>query len=736
MPFSTSFCLTNTGSLPSNTTLSFYSNVDGYTVPFQTTVPLFSVTGNNCPYTLNGVYDNTQTIKVESSIGNCCAVVNVTPNDPCTFCNLGFDSYSSTTLSRIVAGNLTGSCDNNITDYLIEWYNINDLNTVVYTSGFGVEFQPYSFTHPLVGLSSIPALSGTYVPVIKKIKLNGIKYSSQLETGFVQASLNCFTNTTVSVSPLTCNNGTQQGNYSHLTQFSGASQGQFPVPVQSTFLLSNTTNYFAWKFDGFDIPDTMKITYYGSYYNNTPIVLEYFQIGSEVNYNQNNWSSSLFPKLTKTNLGFGGFNKVTCLTGLTRSVNDFLILEILPNQTNTKTNFNFYFKCLDTFDCVTCMDNYLNTPYKIIQSSLVFTLDNCFNLNITARISGCTDNDINNSDVGKYIISNSSLYSNSPAATNVYTYSFNETLYTGRTNCSPSGNYIVNTNTCNPNTGNIISFMKDNSGVNGTGFISMEFSNSVDFLAYYNTYLYWANQPYYNGTPNDPTNINYYRHFKLTVPIPNNPNDPCGDDTFRAEFYIHPSTIVTTGTSNTNYTLTITMPTIEIGINYPNCYNNCNGTLLYQKNLINLSSTGNTNNFNYVNNASSRVFKPFNEVSWATLNFNSLTASTYSGSYQISEFLNRTSPYSGSTPTYIPSLNAETCVINNGGTYYTQFGYNSQFWGRNLYYYYFELQNPLNPSDLYIYAKNITNGNITGDNILIYTYLNNVGTVINPNYFV
>ena len=176
MPFSTSFCLTNIGSLPSNTTLSFYSNVDGYTVPFQTTVPLFSVTGNNCPYTLNGVYDNTQTIKVESSIGNCCAVVNVTPNDPCTFCNLGFDVYSSSTISVIVAGNLTGSCSANITDYVIEWYETSNPNTIVFTSGKGTAFLPYSYPHPLTGLQSVPVLTGEYVPVIQKIKLNGINY--------------------------------------------------------------------------------------------------------------------------------------------------------------------------------------------------------------------------------------------------------------------------------------------------------------------------------------------------------------------------------------------------------------------------------------------------------------------------------------------------------------------------------------------------------------------------------
>ena len=367
MPFSSSFCLTNTGSLQLGTSVDFYSDEDNYTDPFQTDILLSDITGSNCPYVLNGIPNGTTTLQILDVNSSCCVTIPISQNTICDICDLGFDSYSSTTLGRIIAGNLTGSCSANITDYLIEWYNINDLNTVVYTSGKGSEFLPYGFPHPLTGIASIPALSGTYVPIIKYIKLNGINYSSDLETGFVQTELNCFTNTTISVSPLTCVNGNISGDYTHLIQFSGASQGIAPVPVQSTFLLSNNTNYFAWRFNAFNVQDTIKITYYGTHYNNTPIVLEYFNVG-------NDNTSTIYsnnPKTVQTSNSFKpGFNKVTCLTGLTRSTNDYLVLEIIPNVSNFKTDFQLYFTCLENYNCETCYDNYLNSPYKILGNTI------------------------------------------------------------------------------------------------------------------------------------------------------------------------------------------------------------------------------------------------------------------------------------------------------------------------------------------------------------------------------
>ena len=590
MPFSSSFCLTNTGSLQLGTSVDFYSDEDNYTDPFQTDILLSDITAPNCPYVLTNIPDGTTTLQILDVNSSCCVEIPISQNTICDICDLGFDVYSSTTLSRIVAGNLTGSCSANITDYLIEWYNINDLNTVVYTSGKGSEFLPYGFPHPLTGIASIPALSGTYVPIIKYIKLNGINYSSDLETGFVQAELNCFTNTTISVSPLTCVNGNISGDYTHLIQFSGASQGIAPVPVQSTFLLSNNTNYFAWRFNAFNVQDTIKITYYGTHYNNTPIVLEYFNVG-------NDNTSTIYsnnPKTVQTSNSFKpGFNKVTCLTGLTRSTNDYLVLEIIPNVSNFKTDFELYFTCLENYNCETCYDNYLNSPYKILGNTITGQTLSCNRFDVTYTISGCSTSDLSTSDYYKYSFT-ASL--GNQTTSNTLVSSFNGSFINGGTlqnsnvSCSPRTQDLQTS--CQANSDNTLSFIKDNSGVGGIGNVYMTFSSFNDLSDFFNTY----NQRLTTvGVESDPTKLGYYSYVMLKVPIPSSINDPCGDGTPKINYLFHTSSVVTTGITQGNYFMNLTMPTITKQISFTSCDIGCDLSVVERINEINLSSTGTTN---------------------------------------------------------------------------------------------------------------------------------------------
>jgi hypothetical protein len=741
MSFSTSFCITNTGSLLQGTSVDFYSDVDGYTTPFQTDILLSNITGDNCPYVLTNIPNGTTTLQILDVNSSCCVTVPITQNTYCDICDLGFDVYSSTTLGRIVAGNLTGSCDNNITDYLIEWYNITDLNTPVYTSGFGLEFGPYSFTHPLVGLSSIPALSGTYVPVIKKVKLNGVNYSSQLESGFVQSTLNCFTNTTVSVSPLTCDNGTNQGDYTHLLQFSGASQGQSPVPVQSTFLLSDTTNYFAWRFNGYSVPDTVKITYYGTYYNNTPIILEYYNVGND--NSTTDFSNNLNPKLVRNSLYSQqpGFNRVTCLTGLTRSVDDYLVLEITPNILNFKTDYDFYFTCLETFNCDTCFNNYLNSPYKIQGSSITGITQSCNRLYISFNTSGCTTSDIENTDYYKYFYTPSiiSPIFNSAArySTNGLISSFNIHWFSG-VSCSQQGS--ASQTVCKPFSNNTLSFTKNLSGVGGVGNIYMTFSNYSDLLDFYNSYNLVLS---YATVISNPTDIRYYRFIYLKVPVlsldPNTAlNESCGDTTVFKDYFLHTSSVVTTGSTSNGWFMNVTMPTITKQISFTNCELYCDSYIDGVVTTINYSSTGDSlNNVSWINNSGNRVDIPFYGFSQITLNNNINTGSTFQNYEIISSYLNKTLPMSGTNYTIIPSLSAQTCDLI--GEYRSQnylSGYNDDYYIKYQYDYRVELTNVLDINDFKILAKNLVNGVPTGNYFTIWEIQN--GTVIysDPNFII
>ena len=575
MSFSTSFCLTNTGNLPSNTTLAFYSNVDGYTNPLigQSSVPLVSVTGNNCPYTLTNVPDGTTTIKVQSSTGNCCAVIDISPNNPCSFCDIGFDFFLTNTISQIVAGNLTGSCDSVISDYRIDWYEISNPSSPVYkftTGPAGTLYGSIQHTHPLVGITSVPVPNGIYNPVLTRVNINGINYSSTSIPGFVQADLNnCFSNVTVNSAPLTCANGPELGDYSHIVNFSGASVGISPPPLTMVYQLGPNTNYLAWKFNAFDVPDNIKISYIGSYYNNQPIVLEFSDVG--FNIPSNNYSLTINPKLVRT-FGFV-YKKVTNFSNIIRSSGDYLLIEITPNPTNLRTNFESAFQCLDTFDCSSCWDTYNTQPQQIISGSVSASTDTCNVVSVSLKVSGCSISSVQDTDFYKY----TGNMPQSPGYTfnnNIYTtqQDYSTSLWWANTSCEVTGQ--VYNSFCPAITGNgTVIFTKNQTGAGGTGNILIKCSLIEDFNAYYQSYL--SRMAELSNYSSNPTNINYYKYFTLKQPILSTDsnialNAPCGDGQPFREYRIHPSSVVTTGFTSGYYTMNLTMPTITKQIFYKN----------------------------------------------------------------------------------------------------------------------------------------------------------------------
>ena len=763
MPFSTSFCLTNIGNLPSNTTLSFYSNVDGYTTPLfgQSSVPLLSVTGANCPYTLTNVTDGTTTIKVQTSSGNCCAVINVSPNNPCSFCNLGFDYFLPNTISQIVAGNLTGSCDSVISDYRIDWYEISNPNSPVFkfTTGpaagpAGSTFGPILHTHPLVGTTAVPVPNGIYNPVLTKVEINGIKYSSTSGTGLVQADLNnCFSNVTVNSSPLTCSNGPESGDYSHIINFSGASEGTPPQPLTMVYQLGTNTKYLAWRFNGFDVPDKIKISYFGSYYNNQPIVLEFLDIGA--NLSDNNWSLTLTPKLIRNN---GTIKKVTNFSNIIRSNGDYILIEITPNPTNLKTNFESAFQCLDTFDCSSCWDTYNTQPQKIILGSVTAATDSCGVVSAGFKVSGCSISEVINTDFYKYMGGTMPASPGNTVVNDIYRTqtNYSTSLYYPNTSCYGGGSGVVS-NCPTPTGSGTIIFVKDQSGSGGVGNILIKCSLIEDFNAYYNSY-YARLLEFSPSYSSDPTNINYYKAIVLKQPnLLSNSNEslntPCGDGQSARNYYVHPSSVVTTGFTSGYYTMNLTMPTITKQIFYTNCQLGCDSELndiILSLNSSSLS-TAPGNQLNTINNKSNRYTNPFSTGYRVRINQDSKTSKNFTNEWRIPKFFADTTPYSGSPLVVIPSLSAQTCthlpyvqycpgdVTRNTGQYlgYTMF-------------YQIRLTNPLNPLDFEIVTTPIVNGgwpgiswqgycndvNTPANLIVIYKVVNGQVTITDNNYFV
>jgi hypothetical protein len=721
MPFSASTCLTNSGTVALGGTFNIYSNVDQYFNAFQTNVSYDNLF-NNCPYIMGNVPNGTTSIKIIDISTNCCVTIDLLSNDLCTTCELSFDSYQNNIIGKIVAGELTGSCQNEITDYKIFWYGPDSTTNVAFTSGFGSEFTPYNLTHPLTGNNSPTALAGEYIPVIDKIKLNGLNFSQTGGTGYIQAELECFNATTVNVSPFNCDNGTEVGNYTHRVNFSGASAGVTPLTLQSTFDLDITTDYFAWTFKGETIPDSLKITFYGSAYSN-PIILEYWVVGTNVT---NNISITTFPKSAQTS---NYISKVTSLSQLTRNVGDYLILEVIPTQNNFQTKWDFYFTCLDNFDCsLGCVNNYLNTPYKIKTSSITNTPNgDCGNRRVSFDVSGCTSNQIDNTDIGKYMVTSFFSIQTQPSrmSTNNNTSLLNDLkdFWTGRTSCS-AGSGSGNPPVCNfPANTNTIKFEK--TIVSGVGVINMVFSNLNDLIVYKSSY---ENLKTLSGWVNDPTNINYYKYGRLSIPNTTG-NQICGDGTLPLEFRIHFSSTITTGQTSTEYTLTMPMPTITNQLpSFSNCEVNCQSSIISWVSDINNQSTLSSNNTIKITNTGSRYSDPFSFFGYFSYTVSSAQFSGYSqGIFIINYILNSTVPFSGNSLPYtqIPSLSSQTCNVSTIGEP-INVGFQNGAQYIYVYDYAIVMTNPNNLTSYTIKANPIVNGARTTTN-----YSDTVLTVVN-----
>lgn len=736
MPFSASTCLTDLGTTVLGGIFNIYSNVDNYTSPFQINVSYNSLFGPSCPYVMGNVPNGTTTIKIVDTSTKCCATLDLLSNDLCTTCELSFDSYQTNNVGIIVAGELTGSCENDITDYRIFWYGPNSSTNLAFTSGYGSTFSPYSLTHPLIGINSPMVEAGTYIPVIDKVKLNGLNYSQTGGTGYIQAELECFNATTVNVQPFTCNNGTVVGgDYTHRVNFSAAAAGANPLTLQSTFDLDLTTDYFAWKFKGEAIPDFLKITFYGSAYSN-PIILEYWAIGGDLGTSFTNLLT--FPKSADT---ADYFSKVTSLTSLSRNVGDYLILEVIPNQNNTQTNWDFYFTCMNTFDCNLCLYNYLNTPYKIKTSSITGVTGSCSSIIVSFDMSGCTENAIRNSDIYKY----QSMVT-SPSSVPITTFQYVETnnitslLYRqtskldwSTVDCYKGTDVYVYPPTCSPFNTNIIKFKKENTGPSGQGIIKMEFSSFNDLIDYKSSYDMLLP---YSGTPSNPSSVDYYRYYTLYIPKNLTPNTNCGDSTTILPYYLHYSSIVTTGTTSGVYTLNITMPTISDSIGPFNpCDSRCQSSVDDIISSINNSSTGATNIENFISNTGSKYVKPFGVSTRLVKPPAEVDDLAFiQGYYYLNNNLNSTVPFSGSSSPYtqIPSLSALTC--NNFTSVGQLFGGGYQF--VYVYNYKVELTDSNNVKSFRILASPIVNGvsnNIFSD--VVATVINGVLQLpTNPSY--
>jgi hypothetical protein len=733
MSFSASTCLSNTGTATLGPTLNIYSNPESPTSPgtYVTNVPTEDITGGNCPYTLE-LPDGTTSIRISDPVSGCYCDVPIDDNNMCTTCDLAFDYYSPVSVGNIVAGDITGTCDASVSNYLINWYDVSDpLNPVFYlSSGKGSMFTPYDKVHPLTGITSVLAPSGTYDARLEKIELNGVVFSRTGGTGTVLADLDCLpslvSDNPIIVSALNCNNGGGSSNlaqYEHRFAYDAGTGGKTPEPLSTTFELSAGTQYFPWSFQGVNVPDKIKFTLVGSAYNDQPIILDYWEVGDLPDSNS---TPTKYPKSADTT---NFFSKIISLTAFTINEGDNVLIEVSPSTANTQTSWTLYCGCLNETNCFNCVPptatNYTggtSYQYRISASTITaYALDACG----TYRYGYYNKNECPYSawtGSTEYLYMNGSGISQSPVSSN------NIDLWFTRESCSQSG--YGNTPTClNYGSGTNITYEKT------VGLFTLTSNNPSVISTQYNNYLNvrssWI-------TPNSGTssNIEYYRYMQLTWPTTTG-TTPCGDGTGTKSSYFHVSSIVTTGQTGSDYYMSLTQPTIVSGMSFTSCQIYCNSYISSIVNEVNTAATGTTSNYLGTSTVGSIYNTLFSSTLVLSFNNEIRTSGVTSNAYSLSRTSNFTYPGSGVTTTLIPSLTGETCSTIN----------NNMFVNGNVGYYKYltryltKLTNPSDPLDFEIYAYPIDiTGQITNPFSsglkLIFTRVGGIDTIIDPDYFV
>jgi hypothetical protein len=786
----------------STTGFSIYSNLN-LNSPLVQNIPytsLFESPLGTCPFNLTNIPEGTdylivvdqcntsinvssifapENINAGSITINCCyAIINLnpTPLSICDECNLSFDTFSTSTVGRIIAGTLSSTCGA-ITDYTIGWYR-NGSTTPSFVSGIGTTLS-YNFSHPLVGNTSPMVLDGSWIGIIHDIIINGITYSSVAGVlgGSPLPFTSCFD--TMVVAPFSCTNGQNPPPYSHQISFTAVGNNSTPPPISATYALSSSTNHFAYKFTGFEVPDVLSIKFISGNPNGTndpslysqPIWLENISVGSSnlgqssllflnppPNYVTNTNGCILDNTYPKIHNG-SDVKRVFTLTNLSRSLNDKLEITVTPSNTNPNTSWNLQMQCLDTFGCDDCLE-----PFpKVKLSKLKITYDCCGVVKITLPLtsSACTSS----MDKWTYGFGWNTINSiGSPYEWNIYPSPYptqgNPQCFTYLAEFFPN-----NTTNCSvPTPNSTIKYHKSTRVVSGQtqGVISMSFNNVTDYN-YYKTKITagsWTNfsinidnsYDILNPYDIDNTNVNYYAYYKINLPTS---TEACGDGSPFQEFRFHKSgypliEYVDNPTSGNDYTITIPMPVITNGITASNC-NSIQGYIQTQVNEINQDALSQYNSL-FPLNVTNTFGSKSNNILNLLYNFISTGNSNLSLISQQTMAQRVLGYYSMNTLPFISSSNGWTNLPSLGGTPCPDYPISSSMPAitpvNSLYYanegreyFYFTQLTGSNLNPPYSHIKIFTqitssDGSFFSPPQLIYEYSNSIATVYSSSYFV
>lgn len=366
-------------------------------------------------------------------------------------------------------------------DFVIDWY-LNSTSAPLQTfssKNSGNTDITASQIHPF----NVPSQSGTWIPVIKYITLDGIIYSPNGGAYSLSADLTtCLP--TVSVTSLTCpaptvgqpfynDQGPSYAQYSHYFKYQSTNTsvaGDANKTMSMELNSDGSTKYLAWYFHAFLVSDRFKLSYVSPLLGTTTL-LEDYVIGGNVT---NNFTST--PRL----FGGQGLRGVLNLSSITYNTGDRILIEVIGNHvepTNAGTDWFIFLKCLNTFSTA-----WTKVAPPIACSSVLATVA-CTN-KITVSFPSWPDN--STTDIFKYLYYNYSATLGNPLVNpTVAVPSVTKGLSVAGYTCSISSSSGTNTQTAT-----IHPYTITKTGAN----VVLNFTNDVEYNIYRNSYLTAYNQ--------------------------------------------------------------------------------------------------------------------------------------------------------------------------------------------------------------------------------------------------
>jgi hypothetical protein len=727
-PYSVNF---NSSQLSGNG-FAIYTDADNFVSPIAVNLPassIFSSPLGNCSITLTNIPNNaTQILVVDQCDGpppstpgspdtpsyTCCYALLTIPEGCipwCDECGIGFDTFQTSSIGKIVAGNLISSCGT-VTDYVIGWYLNGDYSAPALTTGFGSAAGPYQFgPHPLTGSGAVPVVSGDWEGIIHDVVINGITYSSI--SGSAGGTLipfeSCFG--TFIIDPLTCDNGpyVTSSKYSHQYNFNSQAVGTTPAPTSLTYILDPTTKYFAYAFRALSVWDELEIKWISGDPNATsnpslysqPIYLEKIQLGSNVNIPlpttsplstlplfPNNYilgttllSSATPPTVSnvwpKKSTHDYYFQRVLTLTNLETSSNpaapDSLEITVTPNPTNNNTRWEAGFQCLTDFDCTNCfLEDYPDSLPSIWKIELKKQYG-CAKQRMVLHISGCKT--VETSDwagvsinTGNYNLStpninliNSGIQLGTNGPFHVpwpWTGNGNWINLSGFSSCT-IGNTPANL-TCSPPSTNTITLNKT------PNQIQLTFDNYNDYLHYKNNIINVFNSMGISSPV--PCNSNtlgilpYYQYFQLYVPF-QAPTVNCGDNstTLQYNFSVNDYFNIQYVENVSSNFWSITIPQTSMVNCSPTGLGQCDSCFNTIQSFINTYNSSIFPSFSFTTNVGAKFVTPVSKR-WVSKNSSGGASGSYC--YTSYSFFQSIPYYSINTIPFISSSQSTTGWVN------------------------------------------------------------------------